>query len=46
MKMLPFMLLQFYEAAKTVKKAFTQADRALGMKSFTNTISENDALKI
>ena len=34
MKMLAFMLLQFYDAAKTAKKFFSQASRALGMKQF------------
>ena len=34
MKMLGFSLLQFFEAARTAKKAFTQADGALGLNDF------------
>ena len=34
MKILAFSLSQFYDAAKTAKKGFTQADRALGIKQF------------
>ena len=33
-KMLTFSLLQFYDAAKTAKNLFAQADRTLGMIQF------------
>ena len=48
MKMLAFSLSQFYDAAKTAKEEFTQADRALGKNSFTNMVVriDIDALKI
>ena len=39
LKILAFSLLQFYDAAKAAKKAFTQADSALGismLSKFTN----------
>ena len=34
MKILTFSLVQFYDAAKTAKEAFTQPNRALEMKQF------------
>ena len=48
MKMLAFSLSQFYDTAKTAKKVFTQADRALEISSFTNMVAiiEIDALKV
>ena len=33
-KKLAFWLLQFYDAAKAAKKAFTQAEKAFGIKQF------------
>ena len=43
-KMLAYLLLQFYDAAKTAKKAFTQAYRALEVQQFY--VIDIDALKI
>ena len=43
-KMLASLLLQFYDAANTVKKAFTQAYRGLEVKQFY--VIGIDALKI
>ena len=48
MKILAFSLFLHYDAANTARKAFTQADRILGIKQFTHIVTriDIDALKI